>query len=419
MMDVQAPIREGVFPMLSITHLSAAVETLLLDSLPDLPHAARQRLLSFLLGVLLAGTIVLRRVATTQAHIASGTVQAASHERRLRRTLNDPQLGQAVPLYGRVVRRVLRRLRAGQRLWLIVDESGHSDVVRVLVAALWYRGRAIPLAWLLWPAQQPHAQSYWDDCQALLWQVASLLPAPVHLTVVADRAFGCPGFTDLVVAQGWQYLVRVQGQTRLRHADGSEQPIHSLLSRAGERWCGRGAAFKKQGWRTVSVVAYWRQPCPQPLLLVSSLPACWDLVRQYRLRAAIEALFRDWKTSGWQWEASQVREVEHQAVLVLLLALATLVTLCLGEEAAAQVLQQATQRGSRRPWHARDSLFRLGRERLWQRLWQQDSTPVEWELAQLSAPKWSVECWQAARGAASPVQMSGRVGRREYLRRAA
>ena len=134
--------------MSSIAHLSTAVEQLLTDSEVDLTQAARQRLVLFVVGVLLAGTLVLRRVATTQAHISLGSAKAASHERRLRRTLNEPSLG-APPMYGRVVRRVLRRVPAKQRLWLIVDESGHSDVVRVLLAALWYRGRALPLTWVI------------------------------------------------------------------------------------------------------------------------------------------------------------------------------------------------------------------------------------------------------------------------------
>lgn len=348
----------------SIAHLTTAVETVIHDPM-DLPRAVQQRLVFFVLGVLLAGTIVLRRVATTHAHIAMGTAQAASHERRLRRILNDLHVGQAVPMYGRVVRRVLQRMPAGQRVWLILDERGHSDVVRVLLAALWYRGRAIPLTWVLWRAQHAHAESYWTDCQTLLTQVAAILPDGIAVTVLADRAFGCPAFTDQVVAQGWDYLVRVQGQTRLRHADGTEQACRSLLPEAGTRWCGTGQAFKKHGWRAVRVVAYWRAPCREPLLLVSTLAPSWDLVRQYRLRAAIEAIFRDWKRSGWQWEASQVRDVAHQAVLVLVLALATLLTLCLGEEATQTILAQPAQTGRRRPWHARDSLFRLGRDRLW------------------------------------------------------
>jgi hypothetical protein len=401
--------------MLSITHLQTSVETLLIESAIDLPRAARRRLVFFVIGVLLAGTIVLRRVATTHAHIACCTTQAASHERRLRRTLNDPLVG-AVPMYGRLVRRVLRHLKPGQRVWVVLDESGHSDVVRVLLAALWYRGRAVPLAWVLWQAQQPHEQSYWTDCQSLLSQVADILPSGLCVTVLADRAFGCPAFTDLVTAQGWDHLVRVQGQTRMRHSDGSEHPLRDLLSQAGTRWCGSGQVGNTQGWRALSVVAYWRSPCREPLLLVSSLPPQWDLVRQYRLRSAIEALFRDWKSSGWQWEASQVRQVEHQAVLVVVLALTTTLTLCLGEEAAQAILAQAPQSGHRRPWAARDSLFRLGRERLWQRLWQDDTGPISWELRHADAPNWSTECWQAASSDVAPVLMTGRVGMRERLR---
>jgi hypothetical protein len=404
--------------MSSIPHLYTAVEQLLTDSQLDLTQAARQRLVCFVIGVLVAGTLVLRRVATTQAHIALGSAKPASHERRLRRTLNEPSLG-APPMYGRVVRRVLRRLPATQRLWLIVDERGHSDVVRVLLTALWYRGRALPLTWVIWQAQQSHDQSYWTDCATLLRQVASILPKAQPITVLGDRAFGCPAFTDLVVAQGWDFIVRVQGQTRLQHPDGSTQALRLLLAQPGSHWCGRGQAFKKQGWRTVGVVGYWRVGCRDPLLLVTILAAGLDIVRQYRLRSAIEALFRDFKSSGWQWEASQVRDLEHQRVLVLVLALATLVTLCLGEEAAEQIVAQGVQRGKRRPWHARDSLFGLGRDRLWQRVWREDTSPIVWELSEFAAPNWSQECWQAARPSDEPIYLTERVGRRESRRKAA
>ena len=401
-----------------ITHLVQAVETLVAESLPMMPAPTRKRLVNLVIGVLLSGTVVLRQVATTLTDVQGGTVQAASHERRLRRTVHDSHL-QAVPTYGRVIRRILRRLKPGSSVRVIIDESGHRDVVRVLVVALWYRGRAVPLTWVLWPAQQPHDQGYWIDCAALLDQVAEILPAGVRITVIGDRAFGCPAFTDLVTARGWDYLVRVQGQTRLRTPDGTETPLRELLTGAGQRQCLRGQVFKKQGWRHASVVAYWRTTCRDPLLLVSSLPAQWNLVNEYRLRSAIEALFRDWKTSGWQWESSQVRNVAHQDVLVLILALTTVMTLCLGDEAAQEILAQPAQQGQRRPWFARDSLFRLGRTRLWQRIWRGDQRPITWELTEVDAPNWSRECWQAARPDATPIYQTDRVGSREQRRLAA
>lgn len=401
-----------------IAYVTTAVEILVRESLPLMPTATQKRLVDLVIGVLVSGTVVLRQVATTLTDVQGGTVQAASHERRLRRTLHDPQLG-AVPTYGRVVRRILRRLQPGESVRVIIDESGQSDVVRVLVVALWYRGRAIPLTWVLWPAHQPHDQAYWTDCAALLDQVAALLPTGLRITVMGDRAFGCPAFTDLVTAHGWDYLVRVQGQTRLRTADGTEIPLRDLLTQPGQRQCLRGSVFKKQGWRAASVVAYWRTTCRDPLLLVSSLPAHWNLVNEYRLRSAIEALFRDWKTSGWQWEASQVRNAAHQEVLVLVLALTTVITLCLGEELAQEILAQPEQQGQRRPWFARDSLFRLGRIRLWQRIWRGDQRPITWELTAVDAPTWAQECWDAARPDAPPIYQTGRVGRREQRRHAA
>ena len=139
--------------MSSIPHLTDAVETLLHAGDDPLPRATRQRLVLFVVGVLLAGTVVLRRVATTQTPIARGAAQAASHERRLRRIVHDPQLGAAAPMDGRGVRRVLQRVRPDRRVWRIVDESGPSDGVRTLVAVLGDRGRALPLAWVRWPAQ--------------------------------------------------------------------------------------------------------------------------------------------------------------------------------------------------------------------------------------------------------------------------
>jgi hypothetical protein len=255
--------------MPSIAHITTAVETVM-HELPDLSRAARQRLVFFVLRVLVAGTIVLRRVATTQSHIGMGTVPAASHERRLRRILNDPEHGSAVLMYGRLVRRMLQRMPAGQGVWRIFDESGHSDVVRVVLAARWYQGRAIPLAGILWQVQHPHAEAYWTDCQTLLTQVATLLPDGVAVTVVADRARGCPAFTDLVVDHGWDYLVRVHGQTRLRQADGTTVALRHLLEMAGQRWMGTGQACKKQGWWAVTVSASWRAACHEPLLLVSN-----------------------------------------------------------------------------------------------------------------------------------------------------
>ena len=371
----------------SIRYLTQSVETLLTASAVDLPRRTRQRLLFFIVGILLASSLVLRRIASTHAYLTPQTTCAASHERRLRRVLNDPHLTWERS-YARVVRRLLARQRPRQ--WVVIlDESGHTEKLRVLTAALWYRGRAIPLAWVSWPGQTRQTTSYWTRCDQVLEMVATLLPADAAVVVVADRAFGCPVFTDPVTHRGWNWVVRVQGQTRWQDRQGQIQPLRQQVRAAGQRWKGRGWLFKDAGWRQASAVVLWGRAHREPLLLASSLALSWDLIALNKKSASIEALFRDWKSSGFEWEASQVRELAHQERLVLGLAFATLLTLLLGTMAAATEQARPPRGSQRRTWAGAHSLFRLGREAFWQRLWRNERTPIRWELADLEAAPWS------------------------------
>jgi hypothetical protein len=382
----------------SIRAFTRSVETLLTLSAVDLPRRTRQRLLFFIVGILLSGSLVLRRIACTHAYLTPHTTCAASHERRLRRVLNDPLLTWERS-YARVIRRLLARERPRQ--WVIIlDESGHTDRLRVLTAALWYRGRAIPLAWVCWPGQTRQTTSYWTRCSEVLALVATLLPEDAAVVVVADRAFGCPVFTDRVAERGWDWLVRVQGQTRWRDRQGHSQPLRTQVNAPGQRWKGRGALFKDAGWRQASAVVLWGRAHREPLLLASSLAVSWDLLALYKKRAAIEALFRDWKSSGFSWEASQVMELAHQERLLLLVAFATLLTLLLGTSAALAESRVVSRRSGHRRWSGTHSLFRLGREAFWQRLWRGDRTALRWELAELEGLNWSAQsrAYQARAG---------------------
>jgi hypothetical protein len=141
----------------------------------------------------------------------------------------------------RVVRRILARQRA--RRWVVmIDEPAQAEHLRVLTAALWYRRRAIPLAWIGWPGQTKQTVSYGDRCHVLLDQVAQVLPPGVSVVVVADAAFGCPAFTDLMTAHGWDWVVRVRGQTRWKDRQGRIGPISAQVRQRGDRWKGRGFA---------------------------------------------------------------------------------------------------------------------------------------------------------------------------------
>jgi hypothetical protein len=279
-----------------------------------------------------------------------------------------------------------------------VDESGHTDQVRLLLAALWYQGRAIPLAWVQRTFALPDEVSYWDLTGRLLEQVAEVLPRDLPVIVIADRAFGTPAFTQQVEQHGWNWVVRVQGQTCFRDCQGRRWRLRDTVPHPGSRWKGQGEVFRKKGWQPASVVAFWDTHHQEPLIVVSNLSRRWELIRLYLKRGAIEGLFRDWKSGGWHWESSQVRDFTHREHQYLGMAWATLLCLGVGREVARGILHGDSVRQGKRVRWTRSSLFTLGRNQI-QHWLVHPALPPAWVLPLEEDQTWEEQVAQRQRHA--------------------
>ena len=348
------------------------------------------------LSLLVTG--IMKGISALPAHIAEtlndlGLSEALTEsiERRVRRIENDPAIQVATCFYP-LVRTILAASHL-QSLVLILDPTTQKDHLVMVSVNAWYRGRALPLAWTIWPGNVPlEGVGYWERILALLETVATLLPAAVRVVLLADRAFGTPAFTDLVAAQGWDWIVRVQDQTVIRNRNGCTGSIASLVHFPGQRKKLRGWAFKKAGWREASIVVYWGKRHRKPLCLVSSLPAQWLLIHCYRQRFPIECFFRDYKSLGWRWEQVQVSDLDHLQHLLVGMALAAWLTLLLGAQKAAQILAiPPTGKRHTRPWWAKKSLFRLGllQFKSWFRV--KDPPVLPKVLSDWDKPNWSAQ----------------------------
>lgn len=364
----------------------------------SVPKPTVARLALLVTGMLRAKSAAPARVAQGAHELHLSEAAPESIERRLRRTENDGALTAALCFHPFA----RRHLRLGQphELILILDPTLQEDRAVMLSAAVWYRGRALPLAWALWPANTPlEGQGFWQRVAELLERVATLLPVGVPVTWLADRAFGTPAFIDLVVAHGWHYVLRIQGQTRYRDYHGREHAVQSLVPQRGARRKLRSPVFKKAGWREASVVAYWGHRHEQPLCLVSDLPPHWHLLGLYRRRYPIEGTFRDYKSYGWQWEQGQVTDLQHMERLLVGMALATWLALLVGTQVAAELLAQpASGQRRTRPWAGKYSLFQLGLQRWQQSLSGRLHLQLDARLTDWQAPHWQAQiCGHHAR----------------------
>lgn len=355
--------------------------------------STRKRLVLLVVGILRSRSASPARIAQAIKELGLTDATTESLERRIRRIENDPELEATLCFHPFARERLL--LGRPRELVLIVDPTLQEDRVVMLSVSVWYRGRALPLAWLVWPANQPlTGEGFWERVETLIDTVAGILPAGVGITWVADRAFGTPAFTDLILARGWHYLVRVQGQTRCRDPQGHSTRVDHRVSGPGGRTKLRGQVFKKQGWRTASVVVYWGAHYPTPLCLVSDLPPRWSLIALYRRRYPIEATFRDYKSTGWKWEQGQVTDLAHLERLLVGMALATWVALYVGTQVAEEHLAHPPT-GRRRtvPWVGKRSLFYLGVDRINELFTQAEHDPLRWEFLHWEAPNWNQQIY--------------------------
>jgi len=345
-----------------------------------------KRLVLLVIGIVNGLSAAPAQMAEAISELGLNSTSVESIERRIRRVENDPII-QAIRCFKPIAKAILERCHM-QELLLILDPTAQKDHLVMVSINIWYRGRSLPIAWTIWPGNVPlEGASFWERITVLLETTSEMLPSGVPVTIMADRAFGTPAFTDLVAAHGWHWIVRVQDQTHYRDRCGREKAIAHLVSKPGQRKKLSGWAFKKAGWRNASLIAFWGQRHRRPLCLVSDLHPSWNLVALYRRRFPIECTFRDYKSYGWHWEQGQVRNLDHMQRLLVGMAIATWMTILIGAHFAETLLaKKPTRKRHTRSWYGKKSLFRLGLIR-WKAWFRGLSIPC--------FPK-SLLCWDAS-----------------------
>jgi hypothetical protein len=296
------------------------------------PHLGvwRTRRLAFLVtGLLLARHTALPRLAAQLRRVSPAT-QADSIERRLRRILANSEWD--VPaIYAAMARVSLRGLPVG-RCVLVLDDTQQTTHCTLSTLALAYAGRALPLAWCRWSGQL-HG-TYWQHIDGMFAQAQRILPAHVQPVVLADRGLASPILIQLIQQRGWDYLVRVQRDTTLRASRPRRAPrVHlgELVQQPGAPSVTRDGWVFGRGSVWAHTAAVWRRGYQEPWLLVSNLDLGVALADLYAQRMHVEALFRDAKSGGFEWELSRVLRADRAQRLLLALMLALLIAVLLGE----------------------------------------------------------------------------------------
>ena len=223
------------------------------------------------------------------------------------------------------------------REWHVIMDRTHvggwqQDVVMV---ALSYQKRALPLVW----CRIPPGRASTDCILQLLERSLGLIPPGVRIIFQGDCEFAHVAILQWVREHGWDFIGAQTGQTHFYHPGAeTSQALSSLAVKAGRtRHIPQALLGQQHRFGDVNLYVF-RQPhhrvpsqrSREMQYLATSLPAS-RLVRMLgKRRWGIECLFQDWKSGGWDIEASCLEQPQRMDALLTLMALVYLWLTLLG-----------------------------------------------------------------------------------------
>lgn len=284
-----------------------------------------------------------------------GRASLSSHIQRLSRFLDNKAV-RVREWYEPVAQQLITRVVAsGQEVRLVVDGSKVGFGHQLLMVALCYRRRTIPLAWTWVKGHRGHSSAYKQ--LALLSYVHGLIPAGSPVLVVGDSEFGPNDVLNQLDQWGWSYVLRQQPNWLVQSQPTAPwQRLDTLLTKAGQRlWLPAARLTQKYAYQ-VNVLAYWQPGEKNPWLLATNLPTTRAALLAYRRRMWIEEMFGDFKRHGFDLEATHLRHFLRLSRLTLAVCLLYVWLVAFGSRVIKRGQRHLVDRTDRRDF----SIFRIG-----------------------------------------------------------
>src|SRR3954468_8376083 len=190
--------------------------------------------------------------------------------------------------------------------WTDYDADGQATLALKLVTR---HGRATPLIWLsVHKDELTDARNAYED--AAVRRLAEVLPDDVKVTLLADRGFADTKLFGFLDELGFDYVIRLKGNTKVSAADGPTRP-------AAEGQGGRARKLRDAGVTEVqcpvgAVVCVHAKDMKQPWCLVASNGTAPQIIKLYSKRWTVEPSFRDTKNLRFGLGLAAVRIADPQ-----------------------------------------------------------------------------------------------------------
>lgn len=336
-------------PMSDAGRLYQAVLSNLIHFLPDMKEENFLTLALMITGLLRSKSGQLSKIARAvpYAHKKESLVT------RFQRLVRNKKLEVGVE-YNPFVKLILSALSKEQTV-LLVDSTKLGGNCLCLMVSVYYKSRALPLAWVVYKGRKGHSS---QDTQLALFQtVKALLPEASQVILLGDGEFdGSQVLTWVHSHTHWHFVCRTD-KTNLICSEQQWLALDHVPVKPGQETFLTAVRFTQAHQvGPLNILVLWNEAKTCHWFFVTNFDTAQTAQKWYTKRFTTETLFSDFKGRGFHLDDIRLWKPERVSRLLLVAAIAYVFSLVLG----VQAIVSAAFRQLVRTDAFYHSLFQLG-----------------------------------------------------------
>ena len=227
------------------------------------------------------------------------------------------------------IKQIIAGLVSKKEFVLAIDGTDLGKSCGALLVSLVLGKRSLPLVWIVKKGNKGHFSS--EEHIEVLQQVATLLPVSIPVTILGDGEFDSCELQEFIESKEWNYVLRTAKNTYIEDKKGDSYKLGELtpFENMEYLWL-ENCAFTKKKYGLVSCLVWHSPKHKDPIYLVSNLEWAYDMMQYYKQRWAIETLFADIKSRGFNIHKTRIKKPEMLHNLLIMVAIAFYLCIIIG-----------------------------------------------------------------------------------------
>jgi hypothetical protein len=270
--------------------------------------------------------------------------KARSQMERLNYFVHNPQIT-AETFYIPLLKQFLQAW-TGMAMTLTLDTSMLWDEYCLIEICLAWGGRSVPLAQKVLK-HSSSSVAFADYC-TVLGTAQAVLPPHCQVTLLADRGFEHGELIRWLQNQKWSWAIRAKSDLKITLTSGRSESVATLLPELGKANLFHDVTIL--GDIQCHLATAHASVAQEPWAVITETPSSLQTFSLYGERfGGIEPHFKDYKSAAFEMTRSKIRDAQALSQLLMLLAVATIISIAMAIEVIAQdylkFIDWHTQRG--------------------------------------------------------------------------